>query len=392
MRLSDVLHQDRVHDRIQRAMAVDRIPHAFLFSGPEGVGKEMMALRLAAVLLCGDPRVEKPPPSFNVSVDQWRDACGRCVDCELHASGNHPDYHRIYRTLNKLHPDKDVQRRKATELGIDVIRHFVIDKIGLRPSRQRAKIFVVAEADRLNPHSQNALLKTLEEPPEHSYLILLSSSGDLLLDTTRSRCQQVNFLGLPIDFVDNLLKASCGADPPSARLLAELTQGSAGRAVLYYQIGVHELAGPMLDAVAGADADPIAFARTVVDLSKKLSTKIQAAGKADDDDAVEGEDTADLNAGRMAQGILLGLASAFLRDVQRCAVGLVPAVTADVQTIRRLASRANLGGLRSAIRSISSGEYQIGRNAQAQLVFDVVGLSIHRAFATGTTKPATIRS
>ncbi|HWL93481.1 MAG TPA: DNA polymerase III subunit delta' [Phycisphaerae bacterium] len=379
MQLSEVLHQDAVHTRIQRALAVDRVPHAFLFTGPEGVGREMMAMRLGAVLLCSQPVTGKPPHGFQMPIEAWHDSCGKCVDCELMAAGNHPDYHRIYRTLNKIHPDKEVQKKKAKDLSIEVIRHFVIDKVGLRPSRERAKVFVITDGDRLNPNSQNALLKTLEEPPAHSYIILLSTSAEFLLETTRSRCHHIHFNGLPADFIAEILMRTHGADVATARLLAELSQGSAGRAILYLQMRVAALVETVLDAIARTPDDPMGFAKTMTDLAKTLAAAIRAGGKELDDD--EEDDTADLNTNRLAQNMLLGVCGLILRDVQRIAVGRRPAALLESSVVHRLGTRASLSGLRGAIRSLASAERQIEQNAQAQLVFDVVGLAIQQAIS-----------
>lgn len=380
MRLSEVQFQVGAHDRLQRALSSGRMPHAYLFSGPEGTGKEMMASRLAAVLLCESPVTGRPPKHLDLTLDEWRDACGSCVDCELMAAGNHPDYHRIYRTLNKVHPDKEVQRRKATELGIDVIRHFFIEKAGLRPSRGRAKVFVIAEGDRLNPNSQNAMLKTLEEPPEQSYIIVLSASGDLLLDTTRSRCHQISFRGLPTEFIVSLLSEKHGADATAARFLAELSQGSAGRAIHYLNLGLQEHAVEVVESLRRAESDPLGFGTSLFELAKKLSLKIRAEGRSKDDE--DDDDTADLNVSRLGQSISLALAGAILRDIQRVALGVPAAAMGGSPALKSLGLVCDRTMLRGAIKALSTAEYQIVRNAQAQLVFDVVGIETAKIFST----------
>lgn len=373
MQLSDVLHQDAAHSRLQRAMVAERMPHAYLFSGPEGIGKEMMAVRLAAVLLCESPRrIKSPAVLAALKLNTWQDACGRCMDCELMQAGNHPDFHRIHRTLNKLHPDRDVQKRKATELGIDVIRYFFIEKAGLSPSRGRAKIFVIVDGDRLNANSQNAMLKTLEEPPEHSYIILLSASGDLLLDTTRSRCHQIGFRNLPTQFVREFLMAEQGADTATATLLAELSQGSPGRASQLLNLGIAEYVEPMVAALANAPSDPLAFATFLIDLSKKLAAGYRSLGKEDDSDD---DETADLNTSRLGQTCTLAILGNLLRDVQRMAIGVAPASLPDSAALRSIVHRCDPRLIRTAIQAVASAESQIHRNAQAQLVFDVASLA-----------------
>jgi DNA polymerase-3 subunit delta' len=95
----------------------------------------------------------------------------------------------VHRYLIKEHPESDVRKRKGLEISVDVLRHFVIERTALTPIRGRAKVFVIREADSMTTQAQNALLKTLEEPPGPTFIILLVSALDGLLPTTLSRCQ-----------------------------------------------------------------------------------------------------------------------------------------------------------------------------------------------------------
>src|SRR5205085_6244956 len=182
--------------------------------GPEGVGKRMTALRLAQRILCsGRPlpllpvpplrksRLAPPPAGIPCREASTLDACGRCDDCLAVESGMHLDLQVVERTMNRLHPDALVRRRQANDLGVDVIRHFLIEPACRHPVRGIAKVFIVEEAERMNNAAENALLKTLEEPPGSSYIILLATSEDRLLPTTRSRCQVIRFGRVPDEFV-----------------------------------------------------------------------------------------------------------------------------------------------------------------------------------------------
>lgn len=381
MPLSDVLYQDDAHDRLQRAFHAGRIPHAYLFTGPDGVGKEMLAKAFANVLLCANPQEIEPPDIIDnskrtVGGGTWREACGTCDDCVLMRAESHPDYHRIHRTLNKSHPDAQVRSRKAIDLSIDVIRHFLIDRIGLRPSRGRAKVFIMTESERLSPAAQNAMLKTLEEPPAHSHLILLASSADTLLDTTKSRCQQIAFRPLPGEFIRRHLIENKGLSADASIFLAELSQGSLGLALQFVLHGLHENIGAMLDLLRKAPTDPLACGKGLQDAAQELAGVIKSQSN---------DDAGDTNLARTAQGMILSIVSVILRDIQRVVVGHNPAALASTPLISQVAAQACSEAVREAIQAVGSAEYQIRRSGNVNLVFDTLGIAIGRGLRARTT-------
>jgi DNA polymerase-3 subunit delta' len=333
----------------------------------------MLASRLAAFLLCsaeGGPDAgglfDTPAPAAEGPAD----ACGSCVDCTLFTAGNHPDFHLIHRTLNRLHPDKRVRDRKAVELSIDVIRHFLLQPIGLRPSRGRAKVFVVVDAERLSDEAQNALLKTLEEPPPDSYLVLLTTAPDQLLATTRSRCQQVPFGPLPDEFIHAMLAARPEMPPAEATFLTQIAQGSAGLALRYAEAGLYRQVDTVIEALRGAADDPIAASRSLYELAGDL------AGNAEVADGEEG----DVNAARESQALVFALAATLLRDVQRAAVGAAPVALPGRSDLTALAGRTSPRALARAVSAVAAAELQIAQNAKPDLVFDALAIAIGRAF------------
>ncbi len=221
--LKDIFDQPEAVDFLRRAIIADRLPHGLVFAGPAGVGKGTTATALAAVFLCLHPTVDDPTglPA----------ACGACESCRGMAAGerpdtNHPDYHRIHRLLIRI--DKD--QSKALNLPIDVIRQYLVEPANRKPMLNNGKVFVIEEAELMNPAAQNALLKTLEEPYGKTLLILLSDQPDSLLQTIRSRCQVVRFAALPRDRVINEMK-SRGIDPATAADAADFADGSLGMAI-----------------------------------------------------------------------------------------------------------------------------------------------------------------
>jgi len=202
-----------------------RVPHALLFHGPEGVGKATTAGTFGAALVCASER---------------DGACGSCACCSLIASGNHPDFLRVGRLTRK-----EIEKKEKTRLSTqdpdategDLGSQILVDQIrsltslvGLRPRQGRRRIFIVDPADRMNREAQNSLLKTLEEPPDHSALILVSSRPHLLLPTVRSRCFAVGFSAMRTDELTALLEKR-GMARPEAAARAALAAGSLGGAI-----------------------------------------------------------------------------------------------------------------------------------------------------------------
>ncbi len=202
IRMSSVRGHERPRDFLRSAMAQERLPHALLFAGPEGVGKRSLALALVASLQCegaGD------------------DACGDCSACRQLQAGTHPDFQLVQLATGKK------------EIGIDRIRELK-RFMQLQPVRGKTKVGVINDAHLLTVAAQNALLKVLEEPPARSFLFLISGSPDALLATVRSRCQRLQFAPLPTDMVADILMAGTSTSAETARRLAVLADGSPGRA------------------------------------------------------------------------------------------------------------------------------------------------------------------
>ncbi|HPF37903.1 MAG TPA: DNA polymerase III subunit [Phycisphaerae bacterium] len=366
MPLSEVLHQEGPQRYVQQALRSGRLPHALIFAGPDGVGKRMFAERLAALLLCETPSKSK----------EAVDACGACVNCELSRAGTHPDFHVVHRLLAKFHPSDTVRRRKATQLGIDVIRHFLIGPVGMRPSHASHKVFVVNEAELMNAEAQNATLKTLEEPPNNSHLILIAKSADAMLETIRSRCQTIQFASLPTAFVrEKLAEAQGGLSDDQAHFISEMTDGSIGRAVWLASIGIQDMVSDAAAMILEAQRDPVAAAATASDAAKSLSEKIKTG-----DDLDDGVDT---NLQRLGQTTQIALLTALLRECMRLSVGLEPAPLLP-DSLRGAAAGATTAHIAAAIRSLNTADFYVGRSANTNLIFDSIGIALRRAFERQT--------
>jgi DNA polymerase III subunit delta' len=228
MPFSDVKAQDRATGALQAALRRGTLHHAYLFAGPPGVGKGTAALRLAQAANCEAP-VAPGAPGGSLRDD----ACGACGPCRKIAKGTHPDVvvlaeERVMAKAGRWEPKGG--RTPSKEIVVDQVRDLVDHRLSLRRFEGRRRVVIIDPADAMNAQSQNALLKTLEEPPDDTTLVLVSSSADALLPTIRSRCLRVAFGPLPISVVAARLEAE-GHAPEAARLAAALGGGSLGRAL-----------------------------------------------------------------------------------------------------------------------------------------------------------------
>src|SRR5262245_18667903 len=177
MSWDDVIgHSDKI-ETFRRSAASGRLAHAYAFVGPSGIGKRRFAIELARCLLCDRHR------------DADLESCGECPSCRLVAARTHPDLILVSPPEGKsILPIKLMIGENETR-GKEGLCH----DLSLRPMLARRRVAVIDEADWMNDEAANALLKTLEEPPQNSVLILVASTSDGLLPTIRSRCQLVSF-------------------------------------------------------------------------------------------------------------------------------------------------------------------------------------------------------
>ena len=191
-------------DLLRRALQHGATRHAYLFAGPEHIGKTTLARAFAQALTCE-----------NLAGEDGLGACGRCRSCRLAAEGMHPD-HRLFAPA-------------GNQLRIDQIRE-VVREAALSPVESRYKVFIITEFERANVNAANALLKTLEEPSATTRIILVSHQPSGLLDTIISRCQLLRMRPLPESEVVRALQERLGLEEPDARRLARLSNGRIGRA------------------------------------------------------------------------------------------------------------------------------------------------------------------
>ncbi|NWG17667.1 MAG: DNA polymerase III subunit delta' [Chloroflexi bacterium] len=200
-----VYGHDWAVEHLRKALANGRVRHAYLIVGPESVGKETLARAFAQALNCADP-------------DEAARPCGVCRACKLIASGNHPDM--LYSQLDPA----------TGTLRIEEVRA-VTSRIALKPYEARYRVAIFRDFDRARPQAQDALLKTLEEPPPHAILILLAPATDALLPTIISRSQVISLRAAPVETIRDILIERRNVERAQADLLARLSGGRVGWAM-----------------------------------------------------------------------------------------------------------------------------------------------------------------
>ncbi|MDO8433989.1 MAG: hypothetical protein Q7S58_16445 [Candidatus Binatus sp.] len=241
-----------------------RPSHAYLFSGPRGVGKALVATGIAHSVMCerspGEnfcctpercPVRESPQTerTRTRAADAEAQRCECCSACVQMATGVHPDFSYVTRPPNRV------------DVLIEQVRELIVE-LGIRPSRAERRIAIIDDAETLNIPAQNALLKTLEEPPGHAIIFLVTSSERALLDTVRSRMRPVRFPALGVADIEAILVARGIADKTRAGALARLARGSAKRAIAL-AAGVEPPVKELLGALSNAKSIDFAKASAI---------------------------------------------------------------------------------------------------------------------------------
>lgn len=275
--MKQVLGQPAAINTLQQALAAGRVHHAWIFHGPAGVGKFTTARAFARVLLCREP----------TTTDAGLiEACGQCASCHLVDAPDaaHPDLHVVTKELARFSADRNVRERKLTNIPREVLVNALVEPAYRRASLGGPKVFIVDEAELIAPIGQNTLLKTLEEPPAGTHIMLVTAHEDRLLPTIRSRCQRVAFGPLGDAAVRHWLDENTPVSGERTRWLVRFARGSIGRAALaveYQQDQWLRTVEPMVDQVAaGKPVDDLGdamaglcdeFARAWVDANKNAS-------------------------------------------------------------------------------------------------------------------------
>ena len=200
---NDIIGHDTIKEHLKKAIESNHVSHAYILTGETGMGRKSLANAFAMTLLCEKGKSEP---------------CMECHACKQVMSSNHPDL--IF-----------VGHEKPGSIGVDDIREQINDTIMIRPYSSYYKIYIVDEAEKMTVQAQNALLKTIEEPPAYAIIMLLTTNQEAFLPTILSRCVQLKLKPLKDSVVKSYLMGSLGIKESRADIYAAFARGNLGRAI-----------------------------------------------------------------------------------------------------------------------------------------------------------------
>ncbi len=341
MPFHDIIGHSGTIEALQTAVANQRLAHAYLFHGETAIGKRLTALRFAQALNCESPRSDGPI-----------DSCGGCRACRQIEARTHPDFFVI-------EPDQEMA---APQIKIEQIRE-IEQQVMYRPLIGERKICLIDDADRMTIGAANALLKTLEEPPDHSLFLLISSRPAALPATIRSRCQALRFATPARMHVEAALILKREIPPADARLLAIVSEGRIG------------------EALTTDPKDTRARQKELLDLVQPKSLQSAAAILTAAESLSKGDRVSEM----------LAWLARWIRDLVFLQTGgdreqLV--FIDDLASLECLARQADGAMLLDLLQEIEKTEQQATRHLNLQMAFENILLKLRDAVAASAPQPA----
>ena len=316
-----IIGQDKAKKLLHRAVEQDRLAHALLFKGPMGVGKKTLAKTFAATLNCQDPQGYEP--------------CGQCPSCVKFRSGSHPDFIVI--------------EPEGAAIKINQVRELK-KTLAFPPFEAKIRVALLCDIHTMRREAANSLLKTLEEPPSQTMLILTADEAGGILPTILSRCQIVPFFPLPQAEVAKILAQEAGIEPESAATLAAMAEGSLGRARLILAKDLLGLRREIVDQLLHLEPNTPATIQSLGDLA-------ESAAKLKED-----------------LGELLELLTTWLHDLLLFAHGATGSIiNHDLSpTFPAACRRWSSGQLSERLRLMDTARKQLARNCNPTAVCEVL--------------------
>lgn len=321
----DIVGHEQIIEHLKTAIEMGKVSHAYILNGPDLSGKMMIAEAFARALLC-----EKQDP----------DGCGECRSCRQSDDRNNPDI--IY-----------VKHDKPNTISVDDIRTQLNNDIVIKPYSNQYKIYIVDEAEKMNQQAQNALLKTIEEPPAYAVIMLLTTNADSFLQTIRSRCITLNLKSLKNDVIKSYLMTEKKIPDYQADVCAAFAQGVVGKAI----------------KLASSD-----------DFNELKESALSLIKRLDDIDLYEmGEAIKQISDYKLQVQDYFDLITVWYRDVLYMKAtndvnGLI--FKDEVYDIKKQASKHSYHGIETIIEALDKAKLRINANVNFDLVIELLLMTI----------------
>ena len=321
----DIVGHEQIIEHLKTAIEMGKVSHAYILNGPDLSGKMMIAEAFARALLC-----EKQDP----------DGCGECRSCRQSDDRNNPDI--IY-----------VKHDKPNTISVDDIRTQLNNDIVIKPYSNQYKIYIVDEAEKMNQQAQNALLKTIEEPPAYAVIMLLTTNADSFLQTIRSRCITLNLKSVKNDVIKSYLMTEKKIPDYQADVCAAFAQGVVGKAI----------------KLASSD-----------DFNELKESALSLIKRLDDIDLYEmGEAINQISDYKLQVQDYFDLITVWYRDVLYMKAtndvnGLI--FKDEVYDIKKQASKHSYHGIETIIEALDKAKLRINANVNFDLVIELLLMTI----------------
>ncbi|MGN0384717.1 MAG: DNA polymerase III subunit delta' [Lachnospiraceae bacterium] len=321
----DVIGQEQLKEHLQNAIRTGKISHAYIINGERFAGKEFIAKIFAAALQCEKGGVEP---------------CGECHSCKQAMSNNHPDIIRV-------------THEKPGSIGVDDIRSQINGDIAIKPYSSPHKIYIMNEAEKMTPGAQNALLKTLEEPPEYAIIILLTTNVNSLLQTILSRCVVLNMKPVADEQVKKYLMEEMHVPDYRAEVCVAFARGNIGRA---RQLAVSE-------DFEKVKEEALSLVKYVHEMD---ASEMSAAVKKVSEYKMDVDDYLDI--------LSIWYRDALLFKATNDANHLV--FKEEIQNIKKVASRTSYEGMEKVINSLQKAKKRLDANVNFDLTMELLLLDM----------------
>lgn len=324
-KFTDIVGQEQLKEHLQNAIAMNKVSHAYIINGERNAGKEFIARVFAMALQCEKKEAEP---------------CGECHSCKQALSNNQPDI--IY-----------ISHEKPNTIGVEDIRAQINNDIVIKPYSSPRKIYIVNEGEKMTPQAQNALLKTLEEPPEYAVILLLVSNVNTLLPTILSRCVLLNMKPVRDALVKKYLMEEMQVPDYKADVCVAFARGNVGKAKALASSEEFE----------NVKSEALALLKYLQEMEiPEIVTAVKKAGEY----KLEVNDYLDILA-IWYRDVLLFKATA---DVNHLVF------REEIQTIRKVAGRSSYEGIENVIRSLDKAKRRLDANVNFDLAMELLFLEM----------------